>query len=874
MKRLFTILVVMALAFTASAVPARRGTRTVKNSDGRVLTISLRGDETFHYHVTDDGTPVRQNEKGDWVRDTRDVETLWTEASARRNAHRKALAQSVHKAMKSPRRGIAANGYTGTKKGLLILVNFQDVKFINSDAKCMEIYTQMLNGLNNPYGSNHGSVREYFLAQSYNQLDIEFDIVGPVLVSGSMATYGANDSQGDDKAPGKMVAEAVALADKDVDFSAYDWDGDGRVENIYVLYAGYGEANDGADPNTIWPHQWELSDPTNNGRSVKLDGVTVDTYACGSELMGISGNKLDGIGTMCHEYSHCLGLPDFYDTSTNGSNFGMDAWSVMDYGCYNGDGFCPAGYTAYERWFSGWLEPEELNAATDITGMPNIEEHPVAYVVYNDQNHNEYYLLENHQKTGWDTRARAHGMLVVHVDYDQNAWYNNTVNNTASRQRMTIIPADNTTSSTSLSGDLYPNGGKNTSLTDNSTPAAKLYRANTDGVKLMHKPITEITESNDLISFKFMGGAAALDTPVPVTDESLMAITSTSFTASWEDVDGAVSYNLRWSEKPNDGSDPADDVLEALLLYEDFDNLIIDDEDATADSGIDVAEELDEYMAYEGWTGHKVYEGLFGAKLSSSKEKGWLRSPVMEAKSGKTSIYLCATDWFNYNTLYSQGTYKHDGSKISVVLYDANGNALQTQTISADKISDDGYYFVLPDPLVIQFENVPARFSIGIEPTKRIYVYNFIAFDGLFDAKTIESIFEDEEIDDDLFAMPLHKTRKSVATGKVRRGVRRNASDFNNLVTDIKTTYFEFVSLTPGSTYMWQVQAVDEQGNTSAWSDIVTVTLPLDDAVDALRWPVSSADATVYDLAGRRADVSKRLRRGVYIVNGQKVVIQ
>ena len=58
--------------------------------------------------------------------------------------------------------------------------------------------------------------------------------------------------------------------------------------------------------------EWELSDPTNYGRSVKLDGVTVDTYACGSELMGISGKTLDGIGTMCHEYSHCLGLPDFY----------------------------------------------------------------------------------------------------------------------------------------------------------------------------------------------------------------------------------------------------------------------------------------------------------------------------------------------------------------------------------------------------------------------------------------------------------------------------------------------------------------------------------------------------------------------------------
>ena len=838
MKRLFIWAIAALLSVGAQAVPARRDSRTVRNSDGTVLTISLRGDEAFHYHVTSDGTPVRKDAKGDWVPDTRDVVRLSSEATERRNAHRHALALNTRRLMKAPHRAGTSAATDVKKRGLLILVNFTDEQFSNTAERCQAIYSQMLNGIGTPYGKNFGSVREYFRAQSYGQFDIEFDIEGPVTVSKNMAYYGGNDASGDDKAPAKMVAEAIALVDDKVDFKNYDWDGDGEVENIYVLYAGYSEAS-GADENTIWPHQWQLSD-AGVGR-VKVDGVTVDTYACGSELLGTSGKTLDGIGTMCHEYSHCLGLPDFYDSA--GKNFGMGEWSIMDYGCYNNNGFCPAAYTAYERWFSGWLEPVELTEGTVVTDMPCIEENPVAYVVYNDRNHNEYYLLENHQKVGWNKYASGHGMLVVHVDYDQNAWYNNVVNNTASRQRMTIIPADNKLTSATLSGDPYPNGGRNTALTDASKPAATLYRANTDGAKLMHKPIEKITESGGLVGFTFMGGASALDVPEPVTDESLMALTSTGFLASWGDVDGALGYKLRWAEVDDDdsGEDPAD----RIMLYEDFEKLI-----AESDGTKDLGSSLDNYMSTPGWTGQAVYKGMYGAKLATTEIPGSLTTPLLKGDSGTMTLLVDCSH------------YKNDSAKPTFSFLDKNDNEVSSFEFEPD------------DEFILWYEfeeGVPEDVKLRISTTagKRVYVGGLFAFDAILTEDEVNDFLEKAFGESEA---PKHVKRQRLACAP------RRAEPVYNLISSITNASYTFEGLTPGKTYSWQVQAFGDEGVFSEWSPLVTVKLPLNEDVDGLReLPVrdgTPAGATIVDLAGRSIDASRPLRRGLYVVGGKKMVVR
>ena len=193
-----------------------------------------------------------------------------------------------------------------------------------------------------------------------------------------MAYYGENNSNGDDKRAATMVAEACRLADKDVDFARYDWDGDNEVDQVYVIYAGYSEAS-GAPPSTVWPHEWDLESATSirdGDGAFELDGTVINTYACSNELQGTRGSRISGIGTACHEFSHCLGLPDMYDTT--GKAFGMDCWDLLDYGCYNNDEYTPAPFTSYERMFCGWLEPSVLTEPVRVVGMPALTSSPSA----------------------------------------------------------------------------------------------------------------------------------------------------------------------------------------------------------------------------------------------------------------------------------------------------------------------------------------------------------------------------------------------------------------------------------------------------------------------------------------------------------------
>lgn len=699
MRKFLLLSAFLLASHIATAVPAKRVTMNVQQSDGSELVLQLRGDENFHFYATPDGQPFRQDEKGDWVPDTRDVYALWTAKSRQRHQARVPLQQRVRRLAKATAE--TPRMVRGVKKGLLILVNFTDVKMKSTST--LDKWEQMMNGMDNPYGKNLGSVREYFHAQSYGLLDVEFDIVGPVTVAHNMAYYGADDGkEGEDVRPYEMVIEACRLVNDQVNFSDYDWDGDGVVENIYVTYAGYNQAA-GGPANSIWPHQWSLSAALRNTKGLVLDDISIDTYACGSELDGNSGSTLIGIGTMCHEYSHCLGLPDFYDTETS-INFGMGSWSLMDYGCYNGGGFCPCSYTSYERWYCGWLEPIELKAPTIVTDMPCIADTALAYVIYNEGNRNEYYLLENHQKRWWDKHAGGHGMLVLHVDYSGTAWYENTVNNVSSHQRMTLIPADGnlstSMSTTTLAGDPWPGTRKKTALTDVSSPAATLYNPNVDGRKLMHKAIENIKEESGLISFDFMQDQVAVPVPTLIAGTSH---TSSSFTAQWSAVEEAVTYNLRYTQIL-----PGEEMVRReTLLEEDFAKLTT----GTSDGTTDVGTKLNNYLSASGWSGTSVYEGTYGAKLGSSKGPGEIITPVIDVHSSQIEVELSVRDWIR-----SSGN--PDGSTLTVTLITPLGEALSSQTITP--VTDVVQHLI--------FTNVPPSFSISMSTPKlqkRVYLSYF-----------------------------------------------------------------------------------------------------------------------------------------------------
>ena len=359
-----------------------------------------------------------------------------------------------------------------------------------------------------------GSVHDYFKDQSGGQFLIDFDVVGPVPLSMGYAYYGENDADGHDLRAGEMVAEACKMVSGMVDFSDYDWDGDGEVEQVVVLFAGQGE-HCCDDDKTIWPHEFQL-EYSDYGHVLKLDEMVISTYACCSEL-SLNG-IIDGIGTLCHEFSHCLGLPDMYDTEGNGC-FGMSQWDLMDYGCYNGNGFTPCGYTSYERMVCGWLEPEVLTFSRDVADMKPLADGGPAYIIYNQCHPQEYYLIENRQLTGWDSALPGRGLFVLHVDEDEEAWYFNEVNVDPTHQRCTIFHADDEdgTSSTSLEGDPYPWHG-NDCLTSTTNPAANLFHQGEDGTAYMPVELTGIRLlSNGMMSFcyTYTGNSVFPDNPSP-----------------------------------------------------------------------------------------------------------------------------------------------------------------------------------------------------------------------------------------------------------------------------------------------------------------------------------------------------------------------
>lgn len=498
-QRIFILNALLCLVLSVWAVPAKRGVWcSLSLVDGTEVKAQLVGDEFLHYYVSEDGTKYVQDESTGLYRKMTDEVT-----AQRRAAVCRAQAQGRQKRML--RKAQANNAFQGTKKGLIILVQFTDSKF--KSGHDLALYKRIANEVNYSDNNFRGSIKDYFKAQSHGLFELDFDVAGICQLQHTYAYYGKNSNDNDVRA-GQMVAEACLWAhEHGTDFSKYDWDGDGEVDQVFVLYAGHGEASYDKDPDTIWPHMHYLS-ASDYGKSLSLDGVTVDTYACSCELNG-DGN-LDGIGTFCHEFSHCMGFPDLYDTSYAGW-FGMGDFDLMCSGSYNGDSKCPAGYSAYEKAECGWLTLKDMTnieQETSIVGVQPMSADGDAYIIKNKGHKDEYYILENRQKTGWDSYLPASGLMITHVDYDADIWdwnmpntsgkYEDANGNTKTNdhQRLTIFRAGKSTDEYGDASDLYPYGSNN-SLTKTSSPASTLYNTNSDGSKYMHVAITDIAIAAD-----------------------------------------------------------------------------------------------------------------------------------------------------------------------------------------------------------------------------------------------------------------------------------------------------------------------------------------------------------------------------------------
>ena len=496
MKR-FAITLAAAVLWCAvtTAVPAKPGlTFTHVQSDGSTVALTMQGGKFNHRLVTLDGLAVQQDCRGDYCyvaegalsnMRAHDQGCRGVRETAFITVFRDRLTNAA--AARSPRHAEGTDGRqvpcTGSPRIPIILANYADVKFIHDDPKAT---------FEHQFNTMERSCFNYFKDQSHAQFTPQFDILGPVDLPGDREWYGANDRQGYDLRLGTMIVDACEALDADVDFSRYDNDGDGFADVVVVLYAGVGEQLAYSKvPESVWPCQWDLDECYEWGYSSRpafpLDGVTIDKFAVFNELSGSSNasTSIDGVGTFCHEFGHCLGLPDFYPTNS-GNGYGMGSWDIMDHGCYLDNSHTPAGYTSYERWFMEWIDLTVAQDDTRYTLSPLGSDSGNAVKVVNDANPNEYYLLEYRRKTGWDAFLSAEGILVIHVDYDEQAWLDNSPNNVSSHQRMTIIPADAVCSGATAKGDTWPRNGLD-SLTNLSVPAAAVF---TGGY--MNKPLTEM----------------------------------------------------------------------------------------------------------------------------------------------------------------------------------------------------------------------------------------------------------------------------------------------------------------------------------------------------------------------------------------------
>ena len=584
-KRIYLLGLLLVLSVSSFAMPAYPFPIKVKQPDGSELTIRIYGDEWFHYTTTDDGYLLQQQPNGVYeyakfenniikstgvmARSQRDDKERAFVKQLRRNPISRDMELSMRQLVKQEmgHQGHQRVPLFGQKKGLVILVEFQNLQFRSATAK--QDFTNLLNQQGYSVNGATGCANEYFKACTDNQLDPIFDVHGPYKLSMGYEYYGQNTGggmagRGTDAHVREMVKEAVqAAVDAGVDLSPYDTDNDGKVDMVFVYYAGPNEA-EGGGANTIWPHKFNVYP------NATIGGKTIDVYACTSEINGYG--TMCGIGTFCHEFGHVLGLPDYYNTE-NGHLFTIGEWDIMTSGGYNNRGNTPPTWLAHERFFLTYLHPTLLNSEGEKVLEP-IEISNKAYLIsppndihdLNGPNPNPkfHYLLENRQFLGWDsvrgtTRdglGLGHGLLITRVDYDASAWQQNKPNNDPSHLRFDVMEADGTPGS--YTGDTYPGTTGKTFYIPKKADGSDYYNGKVSNIQ-------EIAATNEIIfcykdcsnsakiiletrktTFKTVIGDAPDTTKIRVIGSKLTGDISVSF----KDKD-ASKFQMRRPSDPN-----------------------------------------------------------------------------------------------------------------------------------------------------------------------------------------------------------------------------------------------------------------------------------------------------------------------------------
>ena len=585
-------------AMTAGAVKMKPGINIIKQADGTTITVRAYGDEDLSYFLASDGTLLYQEGTNFYIAGVKADGTLYStgvlahepsmrtikEISAIKAQNAKAFYNSMEtqaKANKVRREPMTPDNSLlpslGKHKIPVILVEFSDVEFSVENPKAT--FDKYLNGkelfnkeTDPEMGQNYAGVAKYFKDMSFGKFEPEFEVYGPVNLGKPLATYGAGYSSEENM--GLLLTDVCTAVDDEVDFTQYDSNDDGNIDLIYIIYAGFSQSIAGNSTDCIHPKSGYLS------LAKSFDGMDVKRYGVNNELNGTpadqaNGPIINGIGLFCHEFSHCMGLPDLYPKSGSIAeaciNQNMDYWSLMDAGEYTANGYRPTAYTAWERERLGWMEIGTLTGPSNVE-LKSLDEGGAAFRIYNDKDEtgHEYYIVENVQNNGWNKNLFGNGLMVTHVDYlsSQFSLGGCKVNNTEGHPRMHVMAADgmfvpeyflgSTIEDSYITflkehnadlvakyggqvfsiedykaeaaGDLFPGTSNATSLTDDSQP----LKAWTYNGETMGKPITDITNDTEkgIVSFKFMGGGEPVDginevTVNKTTDSRVYSISGT-----------------------------------------------------------------------------------------------------------------------------------------------------------------------------------------------------------------------------------------------------------------------------------------------------------------------------------------------------------
>ncbi len=533
MKKIAILVTLLLVLFTNNlfAVVAYPYPINFDQSDKTQITVTLKGDEKVNWGKTSDGYTLMRAKNGDWVYAISDNKggmqpsTIIAHNLNQRTEEEIAFLANIDTNLFYSQEQISylkqlwdinedfvsrqkvAIGSDGTSseqenyKLVVILMSYNNYPFTTDRQEIVNLFNQV------GYSSNgsQGSVHDYFTASSFGKLNVEATVVGPYTTVEDLNYYGENHSQGGDMRARELIIEAVDAADSEIDFSQYTNNSESYVSCVYVIYAGFAESS-GGGANTIWPHRSSIYPP------VIKDGVNIFDYACSSEKNGTSSYPQPlVIGTICHEFSHVLGLPDFYDTNyeEDGSFAHHESWDLMCSGNYNNGGKCPPIWNAYQRATRNYTNIQELTNEGNVTLQPLITDN-VAYKL--SFNANEYFILENRQQIYWDKYTPGHGMLIFHVNKNASGWSSHCINCNPNSPGFDLEEANGAYNSSS--SNPFPGTANKTSFTDNTTPSSQSF----NGINL-NRPITNISENTTTKNITFTYGQDNANRPLVLTTD-------------------------------------------------------------------------------------------------------------------------------------------------------------------------------------------------------------------------------------------------------------------------------------------------------------------------------------------------------------------